>query len=79
MSRLMGANLRQVFKGWKFQYKNSKGLIVSLSNLEKMMRVKMETDALKNIKTFSNSKKLVLANNMMVGGKSFKNILSNLY
>ena len=61
------------------QWKQDKKFLVSLSNLEKMMRDKIMTDSFRTVKTYSVSKKLVHQNRRAKGTEDLVNLVKNSY
>jgi hypothetical protein len=61
------------------QWKQDKKFLVSLSNLEKMMRDKISTDSFRTIRTYSVSKGLVHANNRKKGTEDLVNMVRSQY
>lgn len=61
------------------QWKQDKRFLVSLSNLEKMMRDKICTDSFHTVKTYAVSKGLVHQNRRKKGTEDLVNLVKNTY
>jgi len=67
------------FNGWKRQWQNDKRFLVSLSNLENLMRTKIVGDSFKDVKAFSISKGLVTNNKKGKGKQELVQLIQNAY
>jgi hypothetical protein len=67
------------FNGWKRQWQNDKRFLVSLSNLENLMRTKIVGDSFKDVKAFSISKDLVTNNKKGKGKQELVQLIQNAY
>ena len=70
---------RAAFNGWKTHYLNTRKLVTSLSNLEKMMRDKISIDSFHTVRSFSVSKGLVYSERKKKGTEDLMSLVRNAY
>ena len=70
---------RACFLGWKQQYLDTKRFLNSMSNLERLMRERNNSDAFKNIRAVAVSKGLVMRNRRQLATKDIMQLMQQAY